>query len=151
MIIVDYIKRTFSNNTNVRGWTSWESIKENGKVVADLAKGVNPETDAPNYEAANFKEAMKHYGLTEADLKKRMRTHFLVAITCALLGLVALVWGGYLLSKTMFLSTLVALALAALMFVYAFREHLFYTKIKERRLNITVKEWFKMLIPGRGK
>lgn len=151
MIIIDYIKRTVSNNTNVKGWMSWDSIKENGRVVGELAKGMDPDEHASGYKADNFEEAMKHYGLTEADLKKRMRSHYMVAIVCALLALIALGWAVFLFIKAMYLSVLVALALSALMFVYAFREHLFYFKIRERRLNVSAKEWFNHFVSAKRK
>ena len=140
MGIGQFLKNTVKNNANVKGWTSWDAIKENGRVikgfVADIESGATVSA-AP----ITFEEAMKKYNLSEKDISQRMRTSFMAAVFCLFLAVVALGWTVYLMTKTMYLSALVGFALAVLMSSYGFREHFHYFQMKSRRLNCTWKEW----------
>lgn len=140
MGIRSYIKNTAKNNLNVKGWSSWDSIKKGGQVVGELAKDFK----VPTAEATKrtFDEAVREYGLTESDIQLRMKSSLRVAIFCAALGLAALCWTVLLLTKALFFSSVVAFALAVLMFAYGFREHFHYVEMKQKRLDCTVKEWF---------
>lgn len=142
MGVKSYIKNTFKNNANVKGWVAWDAIKDNAQTIGSFVEEfkVSPAgTQAPVKKT--FEQAAAERGLTEKDLRARMRTHWQVAIVCILLGLLALGWGIMLLVKGMFLSSLVSLSLMVLMFAYAFREHFSYFQIKQRRLNCTFGEW----------
>lgn len=141
MGIRSFIKNTVKTNTNVKSWSAWNTIKENANVVKGFANDIKvPDAINPGVKVT-FEDAMKKYGVSESDLASRMKSHFTVAIFCGLLGLAALIWTIYLLTKLMFLSSLVGIALSLLMFSYGFREHFYYYQIKQRRLNCTVKEW----------
>lgn len=138
-----YVKNTVKNNTNIRKWSAWDAIADNARVIASLAKGLKgPDLSAAPAVTQTFDEMAEQYGFTEDKLRVRMKLHFRVAFFCLLLALVALVWVVVLLFKLMFLSSIVALSVAMLMFSYAFREHFYYFQIKQRRLNCTMKEWF---------
>ena len=133
-----YVKRTVKTNTNVKGWSGWDLIKDNAQVVKNFANDLKaPTLIVPQ----SFEEAMKQYGLSESDIKKQIRTHFITACVCVVLSLAAFLWMFHLLFKGMFLSGLVSFALSALMAAYGFREHFAYFQLKQRRLNCTVSEW----------
>lgn len=151
MGIRSVVKKGVKNNTNFKRWAAWDTIKGNGKIIGNFISDLRaPHTkDVPVKET--FEEAVARYQLSETDIRKRMRSHFRVALFCVLLGLVALGWTVYWLMQWMFLSGLVALALAMLMFAYAFREHFYYFKMKKRRLDCTVHEWFSSFCPVKRK
>lgn len=152
MKIFGYIKNTFKNNTNVKGWLSWDAVKENGRTIGELAKGLTDQkSSGDGYVATDFEAAVKHYGLSEADLKQKMSVHLKAALFSAALGLVALGFTVFWLVHLVFLTALASFALGFLMFAYAFREHFSYFIIKQRRLNCTVKEWLVSLIPSKRK
>lgn len=141
MGVRDYIKNTVKINTNVKGWSGWDVVKNNAEVVKSFADDLAaPKNSAPPAQVT-FEEAMKQYGLTEADVKKNMRNHFLTAWLCFGFGVAAFLWTFHLLWKGMFLSGLVSLSLSALMAAYGFREHFFYFQMKQRKLNCTASEW----------
>lgn len=142
MGVKNFVKSTFKANTNVKGWSSWEQIKENGKTVNNFFNDLKAPKPAAKTTQLTFEQMVQQQKLTEKDLQTLKQSHLRVAICCALLGLGALGWMIYLLSKAMFLSSIVALSLSALMFAYAFREHFGYFQIKQKRLNCSVKEWF---------
>lgn len=141
MGIRDYIKNTVKANTNVKGWSGWDVVKNNAGVVASLAEDLKAPKNNTAPLQVTFEEAMKKYGLTEADVKKNMKYHFLTAWLCFGLSVAAFLWTFHLLWKGMFLSGLVSLSLSALMASYGFREHFFYFEMKQRKLNCTVSEW----------
>lgn len=143
MGIRSYFKNTAKNNLNVKGWASWDSIKKGGQVVGELVKDFKVPTNG--IVKRNFADAVREYGLSEHDIELRMRSSLRVSIFCAVLGLAAFCWMILLLIKAMFLSSIVALALAVLMFAYGFREHFHYFEMKQKRLDCTVKEWFLSL------
>ncbi|OGT32986.1 MAG: hypothetical protein A3C44_06540 [Gammaproteobacteria bacterium RIFCSPHIGHO2_02_FULL_39_13] len=140
MGILNYFKHTIKDNTNVKGWTSWDSVKTGGKTVKDIISDMKP-AEQDSAKKMTFDEAIKKYELTEQDLARQMRTHLLVSMMCFLLGIGAMGWTFYLLFQVMILSGFMSLSLSFLMLAYAFREHFYYFEIKQRRLDCTTKEW----------
>lgn len=141
MGIGNYFKNTVKDNVNVKGWSAWNTIKENGKTIDGIIKDVKVDLTKP-VQKTTFADVVKKAGLSENDIIARMKSYYRVALICALLGLGSLCWGFNLLFKSMFLSSLMAFSLSALMFAYAFREHFYYFQLKQRRLDCTVTEWF---------
>lgn len=149
MGVRNFVKNTVKKNTNIRSWMDWSAISQNAKVVSGLASNVAAGANKkPRNET--FDAAVQRLQLTEADINNRMTALYRVALFAAVLGLGGFGWTIFLLLKGMFLSSLVALSLGALMFIYAFREHFHYFQMKKRRLDCTVKEWFLYLISPRG-
>lgn len=142
MGIRGFIKNTAKNNVNVKGWISWDSIKNNGKTVASLVSNLKVPDGKPTEVRSTFEALVKRDGLSEQDLQARRKSHIYVALGCVFLGLIGFVWTILLFMKLMFLSALVALSLTSLMFAYAFREHFYSFQIKKRSLDCTFKEWF---------
>jgi len=145
MGIGSYFKRTVKANTNVTGWVSWNAIRNNANVVGRFIRDIKAPKTSPKTNES-FEEAIKRYGLSEQDLRARMRSYFRVAILCVALGVLAFLWMIYLFIKEMIFPGFVALALASLMFSYGFREHFQYFQIQQRRLGCTVREWFSSFI-----
>lgn|SRR3990167_6774695 len=151
MGVRNFIVKTVKDNTNVKGWASWGSVKANAKNITDFMGTFKKDSAAPSAQKETFSEVMKKYGLTERDVAIRSTRHFNVAMFCAFFGIAAFAWMFILFFKGMVLSGIVALAVSVLMFSYAFREHFFYYEMKHRRLDCTVKEWFSSLFGRTGK
>lgn len=146
MGVRNYVKRTVKNNTNIKGWISWDHIRDNASILKGFFQDLQaPERTTPPVHS-DFDETIQKFGWSEKDLRSRMRNHIIVAVFSFVCGVAALVWFGILLSRLMFLSGLVSLSLSCLMFAYAFREHFSYFQIKKRRFNCTIREWFYSLI-----
>ena len=142
----NYVKRIITINTNVRGWSGWDLIKDNAQIVKNFASDLKvPTIIVPQ----TFEEAMKQHGLSESDIQKQIRTHFITACICVALSVAAFLWMFHLLFKGMFLSGLVSFSLSALMAAYGFREHFAYFQLKKRRLNCSVGEWASSFFPGK--
>lgn len=150
MGIRSYVKNTFKANTNVKGWSGWDLLKSNAKVVKDFADDLKASNVDTSPVSLGFEEAMKKYGLTENDVMKQKRIHLIAALFSFVLALAALLWTLHLFfMKGMFLSSLVSLSLAVLMGSYGFREHFFYFQMKQRKLNCTVSEWVSSFFSGK--
>ena len=145
MGIGNFFRRIVKNNTNVRGWMDWQSIRQNAKVVTSLVTDTADAEKSKKQTAKSFEDAVRQYGLTENDIQVRMTGYRRIALFCALLGTIGFGWAIYLLFKGLFLSSLVSLSLGFLMFTYGFREHFHYFQMKKRRLDCTFKEWLHSL------
>lgn len=148
MGVGNFLKNTVKDNTNLKGWSSWVTVKDNAKTITGILKDVKAEATEPLVKTT-FEQTIKKFGLSESDLHARMNSYFRVSVVCALLGIAAFIWVFILFSKLMFLSGLMALALSALMFAYAFREHFYYFQMKKRRLDCTIAEWFASFSPSK--
>ena len=149
MGIGSFFKNTVKNNTNIKGWASWNTIKENGNTIGGFVKDIKGEENNGPAIKQTFEEAVKKYGLTEKDIAALMKKNLLIATFCAILAVGALGWAVYLFTKTMYLSGIVGIALSALMFSYAFREHFNYFQMKQRRLDCTFQEWLSSLFSNK--
>src|SRR3990167_7017349 len=128
-----YVKNTVKDNSNVKGWSSWDDIKSNAKTIHGFVADLKPaDQDLPPVQTT-FEQMVRQQGLTEADLRSRMKSNLLVTGFCVLLCLFAMGWMIFLLIKSMFLSALVAFSLGALMLAYAVQSYFFYFQIKQRR------------------
>lgn len=153
MGVRSYVKNTFKANTDAKNWAAWDSIRSNARTVKNIVSDINGSGRDPSGvpQKETFDEAVKRFGLTEAELQVRMKNHYRVAVICAILGLFSLVWVIPLFIKALYLSTIVALALSMLMFAYAFSEHFLYFRMKERRLDCTVDEWASSFFKKRAR
>lgn len=141
MGIRSFVKNTVKDNTNLKGWTGWDAIKQNAQLVGSFVKEIKPQDKEDVIVPETFEQAVQRFGLTEAELRSKMRMHWIVSLVCFFLGLGALCWGFHLLWDGMYLSCLVGFALGALMFAYAFYESFSHFRIKKRRLDCTFSEW----------
>ena len=149
MGVRSFVKNTVKANTNVKGWSSWDAVKGNAKVVGRFIDDLKaPDAKVPPV-AITFDEAMKKYGMTQADVSKSMRTHLQTAWVCLVFSIAAFVWMFYLFYIGMFLSGLVSLSLSTLMAAYGFREHFNYFQMKRRKLNCTINEWVSSFLSGK--
>lgn len=144
MGVRDYFKNTAKANTNVTAWTDWASVSKNAKFIKQLVSDIKPKdkvTTDPS-QKKTFDEAVSMYGLTEKELTAQMKSHLRLSLGCGLLTLIAGYWFFHLLLMGMFLSSIVALSLTFLMGTYAVTENIYAYRIKKRKLDCTIHEWF---------
>src|SRR3990167_9815327 len=96
MGIGSFFKNTVKNNTNIKGWASWNTIKENGNTIGGFVKDIKGEENNGPAIKQTFEEAVKKYGLTEKDIAALMKKNLLIATFCAILAVGALGWAVYL-------------------------------------------------------
>lgn len=136
------VKKGFLSGFNVKRWVGMDNIKESTATVGKLYSGFF-KTKPVNANKETFEEAMHHYGLSEIDVKNRMKSSFRIAIGCLIGGVLVLVYTLYLFTTGLVFSSLISFMIGALLFSYAFREHFNYFQMKQRRLGCTFREWLQ--------
>jgi len=139
------IKKSFSEGFSFKKWVGVDSLKTDTKMLRNIFKGVFKKSRSPSSEAKSqsFEDAMRKYGVDEAELKTRMRNAKAIVAFCLLAAVI--VFGYFLYFVAFFsqyLSGFVCLTLMALLIAYAFREHFNLFQMRQRRLGCTVQEWF---------
>lgn len=143
------IKKGVKAGFNPRAWIGLEQMKASTKTIGHIFRAVFK--DQPRESIVEtFEQAVARLGLTEADLKKRMRTAKQISYTCGVLAVLIFMYCIYLLVTGQFLSGLVALMLTTVTGVYALREHFNLYQMRQRRLGCSIQEYAKSLI-GKGK
>lgn len=140
----------FTRHVRPGQWVGYGSIKENGGYIAELFnRRFRPPQQSPLTEDdrnLTFDEFSTKSGLTEAKIQSMMSQGWRFMVYCLGMALVVLVYAAYVFCKGTFVPGVVSLLLAVLLLVYAWREHFIYTKLKHRRLNLTVSDWFNLLL-----
>jgi intracellular multiplication protein IcmV len=135
--VVKISRKTFFNPT---GWLGYDLLKAQFKVTVNILK--NAFSPALPQRKETFTEALKRLKLSEQDVQSIEKNYFLYAVIIAALGVITVIFSGYLLfSQGAFIGFLLGLLCATLFFVYAFRYHFWYFQIKHRKLGCTFAEW----------
>lgn len=141
-------KGLFSGLNPVR-WVGMDQIKGNSQTIHNIIKRLLATTkNSRGTSLKSFQEAMQHYGLTDEDVKKRMRSSLRLVYFCLGLSLVMIAYTIYLFVVHLVLSGFVTTMLTFLLWSYAFREHFNYFQMKEHRLGCTFHEWFTSTFKG---
>ncbi len=146
------MKKGLFSGLNPMRWIGFEQIAGNAKTIKNLADGIvkaSGKEESPTHPHS-FEEAMQRYGLSEDDIKQRMRTAVQISVICLLLSIPMMGYAIYLFVKNFPLSAFVCIMLTLLLWAYAFREHFNYFQMKQRRLGCTFKEWFVYTVKGKG-
>lgn len=146
------VKKGLFSGLNPMRWVGFEQLANNAKTIKNLADGIvkSPRKDQSQYHPSTFEEAMQYYGLTEADIKKRMHISLQITIVCLALSILMIGYSVYLFITALPLSAFVCVILTWLLWAYAFREHFNYFQMKQRRLGCTFKEWLIYILSGKG-
>jgi len=153
MAFKDRVKSGLKKNFDIKAWIGLNSIKRSGSTIRDLYRDVfqttrrkkDGETAAP---ALSFEESMAKYGLTEADIQKKMSFSLLILRVYMLLFAVMLAYMIYLFVVGQLTAGFFVLVLLLLLLSYIFKEHFNYFQMKQRRLGCSFKEWFNALVRG---
>ena len=128
--------RTF---LNFSAWMGTDTLRGYGAYINQSAKRIMKPAQAEVEET--FEEAMKREGLTEADIQKRQKHCFNVAIAFLGLGVAVFAYSIYLLWNGHLMALLLGVGVTGLSLVQAFRYHFWYFQMKQRKLGCTFKEW----------
>lgn len=138
------LKRGLFSAFNFKNMLGFESLKQQTKAVKGLAKSaytIDSDEDA-EFKPATFQECLKHYGVSEAQLQKRMRTALMTTYFCLALSVGTIGYGIFQLTNHFMSGVLMCGVLTLILWTMAFREHFNWFRMSQRRLTCTVKEWF---------
>jgi intracellular multiplication protein IcmV len=120
-------------------WAGVSSLKAGGQSIKSLAKSLfivkRPEIEE------TFEAAVKRLGLTEESIAHRQRWYAITATIYLVAAILMLVYCAHLFWLGHHLSLITSVALTAVLLSFFFRDHFWYTQMKNRRLGFTFKEW----------
>ncbi len=134
-----FIRRSMKSIFDVKRWVAWDDVKSTGKGVWRLGKDLFEPQVAEHHET--FDEAVERMQMTEKDIAERKRGFLRLAIIYLVMAFALFMYALYIFIGGYFFTGILCLTLTALILVYAYKEHFWYTQIKHRRLGLTFKEW----------
>ena len=148
MGVKQVVKKGLFSGLNPMRWIGYEQIVSNGRTIKDMVDHIAKPTQT-SYQATSFEECMQHYGLTEADIKQRMKNSYRIAMVCLALSLGMILYTIYLFVKHLPFGSIICMVLTLILWAYAFREHFNYFQMKQRRLGCTFKDWLAATFRGK--
>jgi intracellular multiplication protein IcmV len=145
------VKKVLKDSTigalNPKRWMSSGLLSKQTSSFKSIVSGTfKSQKEGDGFKPTSFEDCMKHYNVTEDDLKKKMNTASRTSYFCMVLSLVTFFYSFYQFSHTSFLGGVMCVVLTLLLWSLAMREHFNYFQMRERRLGCTFKEWFSSLI-----
>lgn len=147
MKVTGTIKKIVKPLVDVPSWMGTEWIGHHWTVIRDSFQTLFYAREVTYTE--DFSQAMARLGLTEADLKKRVRDYSILFIIFLVFGIGVFLYMLYLLSELHWRGGIIAFAVAFFAFAQAFRCHFWVFQIKQRRLGCTFKDWVNGTFRGK--
>jgi intracellular multiplication protein IcmV len=127
-----------------KDWSDWERNKSVFQYLKQMASNVlNIDQFAPN-KAKNFDTISKRYKLDDTQLSTQAKSLFLLSMILLIFCFLMWTYSFYHFYKARMLVGFVVLCVSSIPLSLAFRYHFYYTLIKHKRLNCTIKEWFTL-------
>lgn len=141
------VRKFFFSKLNVLRWAGYNNLSENAKIIKKIASTYATPSGRTkkNYLPSSFEDCMRHYGLTEEGLAKRMKNAKRASVIYSILGLLLLIYVGFLFHRHLGLSGFSCLILSMLLLTYGFRESFHYFQMNTRQLGGSFKDWAKDL------
>ena len=147
------IKSILGRGLNPKKWLGISTLKQDTSVLSQTFKSailLKDKDHSDHYKPTSFDECMRHYNVSEDDLKLKMRNSLWTVYFCLGLSVGTLSYMVYQFSHHMFLGGVMCITLTFLLWVMALREHFYLYEMRQRRLGCTLKEWFKSLVKSNG-
>ena len=139
-------KGFFRSMVDIPTWMGFDSIKSGGENIAGTFNNLKRVSEPQRVET--FEEAMTRLALDENSLKKRRRECLMSAWLYLACAVALTIYAGYLLISGHLISVLIALILAGIAGVSAYKEAFWYFQMTVRKLGRTHQE-FLAFITGR--
>ncbi len=128
---------------NVSKWISLPTMKKDAKIVSGLAKtvlGSGGSSDDESFDS--WAELMKKTGISEDQLRVRLKTSRLMFRIYSVFGSLLFLYGIYLFRHAHSMPGFLSVIFSLLMFSHAFHESIFMFNCKHKKVNSTLIEWF---------
>lgn len=143
--------RVMKKGLRVSRWVGTDRIRGDAKTVKSIATNLFKSEDAEATKNLDFEACLKHYKMTEDDLKLRMQQAKKWILFCLGGSALAFIYMIYQFSAHEFIAGFVCFMIGALTLAYAFREHFNLFQMRQRKLGCTFSEWFSSLISRGSK
>lgn len=136
----------FKSMFNVRLWTGYDRIKDQGSQIKDEYQRMFTVKEAGHEE--NLEEVMQRFQLSESDLQDRMRDFYRLSMMMLVMFVPVFCYFVYMLISLHLHAAFLSLVVSFFPLVLAFRYHFWYYQLKQRRLGVTFKEWLRHGVLG---
>lgn len=138
-------RSTFKSLFNVKSWIGWHTLSQNGSWISQMVRGL-AKVPQKNQVSETFAEACEKYGYTEEFLMEQADKFQLAArIYLVFLG-IGVAYLGWLFIHQHYAASIVMLPINFMLFSLFFRESFWLMQIKQRRLGMTMREWFNIVV-----
>lgn len=97
----------------------------------------------------SFNTVIERYHLSDAQLIIKENAFYRIAICMSVLGFLVFCYTVYMLIFGTWRAVMLSTVVALLAWVLAFRYHFWYYQVKERKLGVTFREWYRNGLMGR--
>lgn len=140
------IAKVFRNVINIRYWADWDRVKA---FTLYLGNGfMNLFTPHETQVTESFDEAMTRLKLNEADIQLKQKSLFRLSMVMVAVAAAIFIYACYQLFFGSFKACIVSLVVMMIALVLAFRYHFWYFQIKQRKLGCTYEEWYRKGLLG---
>ncbi len=138
----NFFKRVFK----IKQWADWERMKGFTLYVGRGIKRLF--VPGKTKDAQGFDQMQEKFNLSSQELLSRQKGLFRLSILMVCIAIGFLCYAVYLLAMGHVASFFLSFVLTLLALVLAFRYNYWHFLIKHKRLNTTIKEWFRQGILG---
>lgn len=139
---------------NISKWASMSTLKDNTKVVSDLAHGVlSPPAQSDESDNSNedWDQLMAKLGMNEKQLQVLIKRSRIMVRVYSLLGSLLFSYSFYLFCRPQIMSGILAFIFSILMFAYAFRDHRFIFSCVRKKTKTSIIEWVSWTLDKKSK
>lgn len=136
-------KRAGKSLFNVPKWMGWHRLKQNNQTLLVMFKDVLFPSTSNKQIDKSFEEAVSRLGLDQETLDHRQRVLKFLSYVYMFFALLIFGYAFYLLFWVgTYLGFFTTLSLVCATLALAFKNHFWYTQIRNKRLGLTFWQWF---------
>ena len=138
-------RSAFKSLFNVKSWVGWDSLSQNGNWIRGMVRSLM-RTPAKSPVSETFEEACEKYGYTPEFLKEqaekfRLASKVYLAFLSAGVGYLVWLW-----HKKHWAAMIVMFPLNFMLFALFFRESFWLMQIRQKRLGMSMRDWFNITV-----
>lgn len=134
--------------SNIKRMVGWDHLKNSYKGLFASVKAMGARPNPANVVKETFDEAVQRLNLSEENIVAKTKSFFITAIVFVIIAVALFIYALDLLFSGHILATIIDLILVVLALSLALRDHFWHTQMKQRRLGLTLREWFNYTFKG---
>lgn len=140
------VRKQLKSFVNVPRWMGAKDVGRTGHGLFKALKSIV--APAPKY-TETFEEACKRMNLDVSMLKARQKAFLQTAMLYLAMALGMIIYAIYLMAESHWHAAIISLSLTVILLTFAFREHFWYTQMKNKRLGMSVQDWLNATFGGK--
>lgn len=128
-----------------RKWMGTESLGRDARNIRGIANSIIKTPQPHQVKKESFEQAIKRQNLTEADIQRRIKETKITSWVYFSFFVGLLIYTFVLIFNLNYLGILMSAVMTILAGVLAMRESFWYMQMKQRKLGITLSQWFRFI------